>query len=187
MTRNPHHVARVLVIGPTSAPWVAIAAEVEADLARLSRHGVAIAYRCTGAGPAEIRSDADALAAAPFVVQTAIDAAGEGFDALIVDCTADPGVADARAAVHIPVIGAGAAMHTAVAHARQPVCALTGDDLRRLSEPALLSRVRGSATVALGGTGFSKLVDLLTRECPGVLVLDPLAVAVEAALAACRS
>ncbi|MEO8267780.1 MAG: aspartate/glutamate racemase family protein [Ilumatobacteraceae bacterium] len=187
MTRHPLPVVKVLVIGPTSAPWVSIAAEVEADLARLSRHGVEIAYRCTGAGPAEIRSDTDALAAAPFVVQTAIDSVGEGFDALIIDCTADPGLADACAAVRIPVIGAGAAMEAAIARAPQPVCTLSGDDLRSAGEPALLARVRGSATVALGGTGFSNLADVLAREYPGVVVLDPLAVALDAAVAACRS
>ena len=187
MTTSSQHRVRVLLIGPTSAPWEAIAGEVEADLARLARDGVELAYRCTGGGPPEIRSDADARAAVPFVVQTAVDAASEGFDAVIVDCTADPGVVDARAVVHIPVIGAGEALQSAIARARHPLCTLTGDELRGLTEQSVVVRVRGSATVALGGTGFSHLVDVIVGACPGIVVLDPLAVALDAALHACRA
>ena len=88
----------VLLVGPTSTPWDAIESEIEADLVRLARPGVKLTYRCTGAGPTEIRTVHDARAAAPFVVKTIVDAAREGFDAVIVDCTADPGVAEARAA-----------------------------------------------------------------------------------------
>ena len=187
MTRNSQPVVRVLFVGPTSAPWEAIAGEVEADLARLARDGVEVEYRCTGGGPLEVRSDADARAAAPFVIRTAIDAASDGFDAVIVDCTADPGVADARAVVDIPVIGAGEALRKAIARAGKPVCTLSGDELRSLTEQAVVARVRGSATVALGGTGFSRLVDIIIEACPAIVVLDPLAVALDAALDACRA
>jgi Asp/Glu/hydantoin racemase len=83
---------RVLIVGPTRSPWAEIAEGVEADLARLSRPGVDVAYRCTGAGPAAIRTSQDAIDAAPHVVRTVTQAAGEGFDAVIVDCTDDPGV-----------------------------------------------------------------------------------------------
>lgn len=187
MTRSSPRPVRVLFIGPTSALWEAIAGEVEADLARLTRDGVELVYRCTGDGPLEVRSDVDARAAAPFVARTAIDAATDGFDALIVDCTADPGVADARAAVDIPVIGAGEALRSAIARARQPLCMLTGDELRNITASALVARVSGSATVALGGTGFSHLVDVIIDACPGIVVLDPLTIALDAAIDACRA
>jgi Asp/Glu/hydantoin racemase len=179
MTR-PH---RVLLVGPTSAPWESIAADVQADMARLARPDVELTYRCTGAGPAEIHTTHDARAAAPFVVTTIAAAAREGFDAVIVDCTADPGVAEARQAVAIPVIGAGEAMRAAVAAAKPPVCELTGDDLRGMDVAALVTSLRQAATVALGGTGFSHLVDVLTAAHPGVVVLDPLAVALDTCLA----
>ena len=174
---------RVLFVGPTSAPWESIAPEVDADFARLARRGVELSYRCTGAGPAEIRTDADAVDAAPFVVATIIGAASEGFDAVIVDCTADPGVSAARESVDIPVIGAGEAMRAAIAEAPRPVCELTGDDLRAMDDAALLDRARGAATIAFGGTGFSHLVDVLVSAHPGVVVLDPLAVALDICLA----
>jgi len=173
----------VLFVGPTSAPWESIAADVEADLARLRRPGVEMTYRCTGAGPAEIHTTADALAAAPFVVAMIIAAADEGFDGVIVDCTADPGVAQARGRVTIPVMGAGAAMRAAIAVATRPMCELSGDDLRAMTDEALLLCVSGATTIALGGTGFSRLADLFTAAHPGVVVLDPLAVALDACVA----
>ena len=111
---------------------------------RLARPGVQLTYRCTGAGPTEIRTAHDARAAAPFVVKTIIDAAREGFDAVIVDCTADPGVVEARAVVDIPVVGAGEALRSAIAIAKQPVCELTGDDLRGMDVAEFVSSLRGA-------------------------------------------
>jgi len=174
---------RILFVGPTSEPWSSIAADVDADLARLARPGVDLTYRCTGAGPAEIRSAHDARMAAPFVVSTITDAAGEGFDAVIVDCTADPGVAEARELVDIPVVGAGEALRSAVAAAAQPVVELTGDDLRGMDVPALVAGLRDARTVALGGTGFSHFVEILAAINPDLVVLDPLRVALDSCLA----
>jgi Asp/Glu/hydantoin racemase len=173
---------KVLFVGPTSAPWDSIAPEVEVDMARLARQGIELTYRCTGAGPVEIHTGADAIAAAPFVVATVVAGAAEGFDAAIVDCTADPGVAEARELVDIPVVGPGEAMRSAIAAAKLPVIALTGDHLRAMEVAELVEQVRGAATVALGGTGFSHLVDILVAAHPGVVVLDPLTVALETCL-----
>jgi len=176
-------VARILFVGPTSEPYETIAHEVDADLARLARPDTELTYRCTGAGPAEIRSAHDARAAAPFVVDTIADAAREGFDAAIVDCTAEPGVAEAREAVGIPVVGAGEALRSAMATAAQPVVELTGDDLRGMDVPELVASLRGARTVALGGTGFSHLVEILAAANPRLVVLDPLSVALDTCLA----
>jgi Asp/Glu/hydantoin racemase len=173
---------KVLLVGPTSAPWESIASEVDADLARLARAGVELAYRCTGAGPSEIRSSHDVKAAAPFVVRTIVEAAPH-FDAIIVDCTADPGVVEARKLVDIPVVGAGEALRSAIAVAAQPVCELTGDDLRGMDVAVLVNSLRGAATVALGGTGFSHLVEILASANPKLVVLDPLQVALDECLA----
>ena len=182
-SRSPVARLKVLLVGPTSAPWATIEADVEADLARLARPGVELSYRCTGAGPATIHSDDDAAAAAPFVVQTVVAAAAEGIDAVIVDCTADPGVAAARKVVQIPVVGAGEALQSAIASAPRPVCRLTGDELRSGDVTTLTNRLRGAATVALGGTGFSHLVEILASIDPPLVVLDPLAVALDECVA----
>jgi Asp/Glu/hydantoin racemase len=176
--------ARVLVVGPTSEPWVAIAAEVDEDLARLRRPDVELTYRCTGAGPASIRSEDDVAAAAPFVVQAVIDAAAEGFDAVIVDCTSDPGVDAARRMVTIPVIGPGEAMRDAIDRALPPVCVLSGDDLRSLDATTLGERTADAGSVAFGGTGFSHVAERLRAERPDRPVLDPLHVALDAAVTA---
>ena len=174
---------RVLLIGPTSAPWSTVAGEVAADLARLARPNVAVSYRCTGDGPVAIHTDEDAIEAAPHVVRAVVDAAHEGFDAVIVDCTADPGVVEARQAVTIPVVGAGEALRAAIESAPTPVRLVTGDELRTLELDALLEQTAGAATVALGGTGYSHLVGVLVDAAPKRRVLDPLDQALEICLA----
>jgi Asp/Glu/hydantoin racemase len=174
---------KVLLVGPTSAPWSTIAADIEADLARLARPGVELTYRCTGEGPVAVRSKEDSASAAPFVVKTIVAAADEGFDAVIVDCTADPGVKAARKLVRIPVVGAGEALQSAIGTAPRPVCRLTGDELRRGDVASLMNKLRGAASVALGGTGFSHLVEILTAVDPQLVVLDPLTVALDECVA----
>ena len=127
-----------ILVGPTSAPWSDIADEVAADLARLTRPGIELEYRCTGGGPASIRDSADARR---LPVRGANrQAAHEGFDAVIVDCTEDPGVAMAGAAVSIPVIGPGAAMAAAIADARPPIRHFSGEELRSLDADVLIQR-----------------------------------------------
>jgi len=172
---------RVLLIGPTSASSSA-AGEVAADLARLARPNVVVSYRCTGGGPLAIHTDEDAIEAAPYVVRAVVDAAAEGFDAVVVDCTADPGVVEARQVVTIPVIGAGEALRAAIDSARTPVCLITADELRTVELDALVAQASGAATVALGGTGYSHFVGALVDAEPGRLVLDPLDLALDVCL-----
>ena len=177
---------RVLIVGPTSASWEDVAAEVTADLERLRRPDLELTYRCTSAGPPAIRGAADVAAAAPHVVRAAMAAAGDGFDAVIVDCTDDPGVAAARGAAGVPVIGAGEALRTAIAGAPRPVRLFSGDELRQLPVAEVVMRARGARTVALGATGFSHLVEPCAAVDGVRVVLDPLDVAVELCLAATR-
>jgi allantoin racemase len=177
---------RVLVVGPTSAAWEEVAEEVGADLARLRRPGVDVSYRCTGAGPRAVRNDADAIEAAPHVVRAVVAAAREGFDAVIVDCTDDPGVDAAREVVAVPVIGAGEALRTAIDRSPRPVRLFTGDELRALPADELVARARGAATVALGATGFFHLVESFTTVDGVRFVIDPLDAALEWCLAGVR-
>lgn len=166
---------RIAVIGPTSMTWDELAADVEPDLARLRRPGVEVTYVPTGSGPRSITTDEDERAAAPYVVATAERCQRDGFDGAIVDCTGDPGVAEARSRLRIPVVGAGEALRRAVAVARPPVVVLSGDELRAGDPDALNARAREAHTVALGGTGWSHLAPLLATD--GRVVLDPLDVA----------
>lgn len=172
-------VVRVLFVGPTSRPWTSIEAEVSADLERLTRPGVELVYRCTGMGPADIHSAEDAAQAVPGVVAAVQRAEADGFDGVIVDCTEDPGVVEAAKLVTIPVIGPGAALEGAMAVAARPVVRVSGDELRLLSVDALNSRTAGAATVVLGGTGWSHIAEAMIADQPDLVVLDPLAVALD--------
>jgi Asp/Glu/hydantoin racemase len=173
-----------LVVGPTSAPFEDLADDVEVDLERLRRSGLEVSYRCTGAGPRAVRNGADVIAAAPFVVRAVVAAARDGFAAVIVDCTDDPGVEAARDRVAIPVIGAGEGLRMAIERSPGPVQLFSGDELRTMAAGELVERARGAATVALGATGCSHLVELFAAVDGVRVVIDPLDAALECCLAA---
>jgi allantoin racemase len=65
-------------------------------------------------GPASIEGEYDGVLCAPYVVGRCIEAQQQGVDAVIIDCMGDPGLAAAREAVSIPILGPGeASMHVA--------------------------------------------------------------------------
>ena len=66
-----------------------------------------VVSRCIPNQPEGIHDDQTMALGAPKVVAMAKEMWQEGFDAIIVSCAGDPGVAQARQAVPIPVIGAG--------------------------------------------------------------------------------
>lgn len=67
-----------------------------------------------GLGPASIESAYDEALCAPYVVGRCVEAEEQGVDAVIIDCMGDPGLAAAREAVSIPVLGPGeTSMHMA--------------------------------------------------------------------------
>lgn len=70
--------------------------------------GFTVSSRCIPDQPSGVYDQASLESAAPKVVQLAREMAGEA-DALIISCASDPGLAATRAAVDIPVIGAGSA------------------------------------------------------------------------------
>lgn len=171
----PH---RILVLGPTSDRWEAIAPDVQADLARLGRAGIVdLVYRCTGAGPRAVRSAADVAEATPYV--TAAIRAAEGFDAVIVDCTGDPGVVEARDTIAIPVVGPGASLRAAARGAQQPVVELSGEDLRLRTFRELTAIVGNAPTIAVGATGHSWTAERLALLAHQPTVLEPLELALE--------
>lgn len=65
-------------------------------------------------GPASIEGAFDDALAGPGIIAAALEAEAAGVDAVIIDCMGDPGLAAAREAVAIPVLGPGeASMHMA--------------------------------------------------------------------------
>lgn len=66
-------------------------------------------------GPPSIQGEADGRTATPGVVKAASEASAQGYDAMIIACFDDTGLAEAVEATDIPVIGIGqAAFHTAM-------------------------------------------------------------------------
>ncbi len=74
-----------------------------------------ISVRILDKGPACIESRYDEAVAVPGVVRKIVEAEGDGVDAVIVDCMADPGVEAAREMVSIPVVGPAEASYHAAA------------------------------------------------------------------------
>jgi allantoin racemase len=65
-------------------------------------------------GPPSVESYRDEALAIPDIINKTILAEKEGFDAVIIDCMADPGLFAARESVRIPVVGpVEASMHLA--------------------------------------------------------------------------
>ena len=71
--------------------------------------GTEISVDCIPGGPESIESAYDEVLASPYVVEMALQAEKEGFDAVIVYCGSDPAVDAAREVVNIPVVGPGKA------------------------------------------------------------------------------
>lgn len=85
--------------------------------------------RCIGGHPEGVSTDADVLTATPRIVSLGREMVRrDRVDALLVSCVADPGVADLRRAVTVPVVGAGSASASVAKALGRPVGALSITD-----------------------------------------------------------
>lgn len=104
------------VPGPLSAGPLG-PAELDRRAAYLSERafpGTEVEVRETERGPASIESTAEEHLAVPGLLEAVPDLEAEGFDAVVVGCFGDPGLAAARELVEIPVVGpAQAGLHLA--------------------------------------------------------------------------
>jgi len=86
----------------------------EAFLNQHAFEGTDVEVRETESGPASVESSVEEYLSVPGLIEAAPSLEAEGFDAIIVGCFGDPGLAAARELVDIPVIGPGqAAGHVA--------------------------------------------------------------------------
>lgn len=104
---------RILVFNPNST------VSMTDGIVQAARAAAAPDVEITGmtnlSGPPAIQGEADGLAATPGVVQAAASAADQGFDAMIIACFDDTGLAEARKTAKVPVVGIGqAAFHAAM-------------------------------------------------------------------------
>ncbi len=71
--------------------------------------GLEVAYRCIPDQYEGVHDSQSEQKAVPKIVDLGQSMAEEGFDALIVNCASDPGVAKLRQIADVPIIGAGSA------------------------------------------------------------------------------
>ena len=79
----------------------------ESMLSRALSPGTEISVDCIPSGPASIESNTDEVLAGPLLIEAAVRAQREGFDAFVVYCFSDLAVDAIRENVSIPVIGPG--------------------------------------------------------------------------------
>lgn len=77
----------------------------EAAIRRTASPGTRIEFRIPDSGPSSIASAYEDALATPRVLEAARAAEADGADAVVINCTADTGVAAAREALSIPVVG----------------------------------------------------------------------------------
>lgn len=81
----------------------------EKMLSAVARPDTVISVDCITKGPVSIESEYDEILVGPEIVERAVQAERDGFDAMIIYCLSDPAVGACRESVSIPVIGPGQA------------------------------------------------------------------------------
>lgn len=124
-------------------------------------YGITARSRCIPDQPTGVHDEATAAAAVPKIVETARGLTHEGADAILISCAADPGLAEARAALDVPVFGAGSAAAAVALAIAQPVGVLGITD--RVPDP--VKRMLGERIVAhQRPQGVTTTTDLLTTD-----------------------
>lgn len=100
---------KILWIGTTTSPDAARLENTAAFLKKYSFPGTEIVLRKVERGTESIESRLDEVYASLPIVDEVLKAEREGFDACIVGCAGDAGVAVAKEVAKIPVIGPGEA------------------------------------------------------------------------------
>ena len=96
---------RIKFINPDSGLDRQQLAAREALLLTTARPDTQISMICPQCTEVCIDSDLDVAVAAPEIVQLALDAQQEGYDAVAIYCFSDPGLAACREVLSIPVLG----------------------------------------------------------------------------------
>jgi len=81
----------------------------EAYLNRHAFEGTVVEVRETSSGPSSIESSVEEALSVPGLIEAIPSLVDEGFDAVIVGCFGDPGLAAARELCEVPIVGPGQA------------------------------------------------------------------------------
>ena len=98
---------RIKVIIPNSGMSSETLREREKMLSAYAWPGTEISVDCIDKGPESIESSYDEVLACPYILEKALQAQEEGYEALIIYCGSDPAVGALREILDIPVIGPG--------------------------------------------------------------------------------
>ena len=101
---------RLLFINPNAT--VSMTETIAESARRAAPEGVEIVARTNHAGPPSIQGEADGAAALPGLLAEVAGAGGD-FDAIVIACFDDTGLAEARALAPCPVLGIGQAAYLA--------------------------------------------------------------------------
>lgn len=120
-----------------------------------------VVSRCIPGQPEGIHDDATFASGAPKVVKLAVELWQEGCQAIIVSCAGDPGVAEARQAVPVPVIGGGASTAAlSMFYGSHPAVLGITEDV-----PEGYQRIFGDRIVDNAkGDGVENVLDLMTAK-----------------------
>ena len=146
---------RVLVINPNSTE--SMTGGIVAAARAAAAPDVTIEGMTNAGAPPAIQGEADGRAATPGVIAACRDAGVQGYDAAIIACFDDTGLAEARTAASIPVIGIGhAAFLTAMVFGRFSVITtlpvsvpVIEDNVSRYGLSEVCARVRPSGLPVL--------------------------------------
>ncbi|MCP2334138.1 aspartate/glutamate racemase family protein [Actinoalloteichus caeruleus] len=153
--------------GRATVGVIRVVSSTDADL--VAAHGRAVEREwdvptrsaCIPDQPYGVHDEASHALAVPKIVDTARALAGTGCAALLISCAADPGLREARAAVGIPVIGAGSAAAAAALATGDRVGVLGITD----EVPPAVGDVLGARLVsARRPDGVTRTTDLLTDQ-----------------------
>ena len=100
-----------------------------ADRQKSLAHGTEITIVAPGQCPPSTESEVDKVFAAPEIFSEIIKAQEEGFDAVTIDCTMEPGLKAAKQASRIPVVGAGEAALSLALLLRERLSAFVGSEV----------------------------------------------------------
>lgn len=127
---------------------------------QIERHfGLATRSVCIPDQPRGIHDEETERQAVPKIVRVARELATEGADAIVVSCAADPAIAELRAELRIPVIGAGSALASVALSLVDKVGVLNLTE----GAPGPVRRILGGALVGEDSPkGVRNTLDLMT-------------------------
>jgi allantoin racemase len=94
---------KIMVINPNTS--VSMTEHLRRELEQIKRPETALTVTCAAAGPVTIESAYEEALAVPPTLELVRRANREGFDAVILACFSDPGLAAAKEISEIPVVG----------------------------------------------------------------------------------